>query len=502
MISSKLRERIVVALLLFCILLGIVSRSVEVINKNYIWGFDHGRDYFLTKEIAVDHNLRLIGTPLGAGSAGFQGVFHGPGYYYFLAIPFLIYDGDPYGGVVLMFVFGIASLAMGFILGKKLFGISGGLVLATLIAISPPLISQSRSIWNSHPSTLFILLSLYFTHAMFLEKKNSHIFLASFFAAFVYNFEFAVAVPMCVSLLIYSIYYFRANFKRYLYLAAGFLVGLIPMIIFEIRHGFSAITGMISYVFSSNKATHDLTFIENAIDHLNSFLYGFINTFPSQNIFTAQSLSIVLGVILLFVLRGEKGRIKSLIHFMLLSIIVTFLIFLMLRNAVYFYYLLHLTVFYIVIMTYVVMMLYKMRSLLSAFLLFIFCFFLLVSIPKYLAMINYDLYDYGGDAKIRGKTDAIDFIYKDANGEEFGLLVFTPPVYTYPYDYLVEWYGKNRYNYIPHKEKKGNFYLLMEVDPSKPWSRNGWLETVIKTGDIVYEKKLDSGLIVQKRFQK
>jgi hypothetical protein len=106
----------------------------------------------------------------------------------------------------------------------------------------------------------------------------------------------------------------------------------------------------------------------------------------------------------------------------------------------------------------------------------------------------------GGVAKTKGKLAAIDFIYNDAKGKPFGLLVFTPPVYTYAYDYLIWWHGEKKYKYKPYSDKKGTFYLLMEIDPQKPWSYKGWLETVIKNGDIIYTKTLPSGLMVQKRF--
>jgi hypothetical protein len=110
-----------------------------------------------------------------------------------------------------------------------------------------------------------------------------------------------------------------------------------------------------------------------------------------------------------------------------------------------------------------------------------------------------DFNDFGGVHKIKGKLEAIDYIYNDAKGERFGLYVFTPPVYTYAYDYLFWWYGGKKYNYVPPQEKKDIFYLLMEPDPSKPYSYNGWLETVIKTGSILETKELPSGFIIQKR---
>jgi hypothetical protein len=110
-----------------------------------------------------------------------------------------------------------------------------------------------------------------------------------------------------------------------------------------------------------------------------------------------------------------------------------------------------------------------------------------------------DYSDYGGVSKIKGKIDAIDYIYKDAKGKPFGLFVFAPPVYTYPYDYLIWWYGGRKYNYSPYKQKKGDVYFLIEPDPSKPWSYKGWLETVIKNGTILKTVNLPSGFIIQER---
>ena len=105
----------------------------------------------------------------------------------------------------------------------------------------------------------------------------------------------------------------------------------------------------------------------------------------------------------------------------------------------------------------------------------------------------------GGSAKINGKIAALDYIYQDASDKQFGLLIFTPPVNTYAYDYLIWWYAQRKYNYLPYSEKKGLVYLLIEPDWGKIWSYQGWLDTVIIDGQILDTKTLPSGLIVQKR---
>lgn len=145
--------------------------------------------------------------------------------------------------------------------------------------------------------------------------------------------------------------------------------------------------------------------------------------------------------------------------------------------------------------------LYKNRYGKQATLLFLYLA-VLIAVGGYngLSAARSDYYDYGGVHKLKGKIDAIDFIYKDAQKQPFGLFVFTPGVYTYPYDYLIWWYGQKKYGIIPNQEKKGTFYLLIEKDFAKPWSYIGWEETIIKEGEVLFQKTLPSGFIVEKRI--
>ena len=201
----KINKILEIILLFFILGIAMLPRSIEVLNKNYIFGFDQGRDYLAVKSIAVDHKFTLIGSEVGAGAAGLNGIFQGPSYYYLLSIPFLLTRGDPYSGVVLMFIFSSLSVIFSYFFGRKVFGAIGGLATVLLLALSPMFIAQARFTWNSNPSTLFILLAFYFTY-LGMEKKNKYIFLSSFFAAFVYNFQFAVSIPLSVSVLLFYIF--------------------------------------------------------------------------------------------------------------------------------------------------------------------------------------------------------------------------------------------------------------------------------------------------------
>lgn len=486
------------------IFLGILLRSVEILNKNYLFGFDQGRDYLAVRNIVVNHKLTLIGSEIGGGVAGFRGIFQGPFHYYFLSIPFFLTGGDPYSGVVVTFVYGVVTILLGYIFAKKLFAKLGGLFTASLIALSPPLISQSRFVWNSHGAPIFVLLSFYFVYKLSADRENSkYFFAASFFSAFIYNFQIAIAIPMSVALIVYILFILRINkIKQYIFLALGFISAFLPMIFFEMKHGFLATRGLLEYWTNPDKTEAVSKFTELLRDHFGSFILNVYDSFPKQGIVSGEVMAFsLLGLSLYFILKDKNKNLKLFITYILILPFITFIVLAFLRNAVYSYYLLHLVLAYIFILVYILFSAIKTKKIFIGIAIGIFfALSFIKSYPNILKTVIYDYSDYGGTAKIKGKIDAIDYIYQDAGRKEFGLLVFAPPVYTYPYDYLIWWYGERKYLYKPYQEKKGTFYLLIEPDPSKQWSYKGWLETVIRDGVIMSETKLPSGFIVQKRF--
>ncbi len=480
------------------IFLSLIPRSVEVLSNNYLFLLDQGRDYMAVKRIVTQKHLTLIGAEVGSGFAGFSGIFHGPFYFYLLSIAFILLRGDPWGGIVVMFLFGIVTIFLSFLFAKKLFGPTIGILCALLVAVSPPLIAQSRFIWSPHPSSFFIVAAFYFVYRMRLEKKRD-IFFSAFFSAFTYNFQLAIAVPLVLTLMLYSLFIIKMKtIKAYGALFAGYAVGFLPFILFELRHGMMGVWGMFSYLFLQPK--ENLKFILN--NHLSSFTYNFFDTFP-RTPFTPQIFLQLLFVVsfLFFFLKEKKLDLKRFLIYLLFLISFTIFVFSFLRDYLFMYYIIHLNFVYIFLCGYIVYSAFtkKKYPILGVFI-FILFFMVLLAAKDAIRVFTYDMKDYGGDSKIKGKKDAIDYIYKDAKGQPFGLFIFSPTIYTYPFDYILWWYGQRTYHYLPKPEKKGIFYLLIEVEKQKPWTYKGWLETVIKEGEILKTVTLPSGLMVQKRI--
>lgn len=488
--------------IVLCVVLisvGLILRSVEVLNRNYVFGFDQGLEYLMVKKIVVDHKLTLVGAESGGGYSGFQGIFHGPGYQYLLTIPFVLFHGDPYGAMVFIYLLGIGTVILGYFIGGKIFGYWGGFVMSTLLALSPALISQSRMIWMPNVAPFFILIALWSIYRLD-TSKNISIILSSFLCSFLYNFGLTIAIPMCLTLGFYIIVVrkFR-HIMQYGSFILGSVLGFSPFIIFEFRHGFMAVRSVIVLLFKASVSTQTLS--PEILVTPKTFLYNFATTFPHQTFVPDIFVMLITIALVIFFAISEKDRkIENIIWYTILVVIISFLLDMMLGIPVYPHYLIVLHIVYIFWLTYLAIVIFHThRNLASKLLPLILLVALLFVVPSGIHDFRKDYIDYGGGAKIRGKLDVIDYIYNDARGKPFGLYIFTPPVYTYAYDYLFWWYAEKKYHFVPKAEKSGIFYLLIEPDWEKPWSYKGWLETVIKTGTIIETKELPSGLIIQKR---
>lgn len=483
-------------LLVAILLLGIGLRSPEVLNRNFIFGFDQGRDYLAVREIVIQRNPTLIGPEVGAGFAGLGGIFHGPYYYYSLVPLFILFNGHPYGGLVTMFLFGIASLFLAFYIFQRIYGTQAALVATFLLAICPSISSQSRFLWNSHPTTFFILLALWFTYKI-SQEPIKYFFLATFFAGLIYGFELAISVPLILGQFLFVWLVLKAkDDKVYLAGLLGALIAHLPFLLFELKHGLMATKGILAASMKFFQPGEAIDYLVLIRGHFFSLWFNYDMTF-----LLGRWPPILLLAFFIFgtfrILKKEKSKKKkNFMIFLTILPLATFGVFFFLNNAIWNHYLIHLHLAYIFLFAYYFQ---AVKSLPAKTFFALLLILMLPGVSHEIGRVHSDFYDDGGTAKIKNQIKALDYIYQDAQGEKFNLLVFTPPVYDYSYQYLLHWYGEEKYDYFPGSEKKGLFYLWIEPEPSMIW-HEGWLETVVKTGRIIKEETLPSGFIIQKRY--
>lgn len=495
---------IVTGIMAIIVVLGIILRLVETVSGNYVFGFDQGLDFLAARSIAVDHKITLIGSEAGAGFAGLPGVFHGPGYRYILAVLLAVSSGNPYGAIVFLGILSVVLLWVLFRLSDSIFGRPVAWATLVFAAVSLPLIGQGRMVWAPNFSGL---VALPFLFALWKSRKNDpwYMFFTALLASFLYHFEIPMAVPAVLASFLYFLFVTK-NRKLYgwgLYVG-GIFLGFLPMLLFESRHGWGLVKGLFSYGsrIGAAKATAPFYPLKELVGDGNALLATIRDSFHFGVPWVSAVFPAVLVIAaLIFVYREKNKDIRQFMTALLLLIGSHLLVYYPYRGPVYSHYLSLLYFVYPLIAAYVAIKSLSIRATrLAVYVLGALMVIEVLSLfPK---TITYDYADYGGTAKIKGKIDAIDAIYEHAAGTGFNLQIFTPPVLPHAYDYILLWYAAKKYGYTPGRNLSGTVYLLIEPDPEKPWSYNGWLETVIKTGEVESRWKLPSGFMIEKRFMK
>lgn len=490
-------------LLIFVFFIGIALRAQELISHNFLFLLDQGRDMMAVKSILYDHHLTLIGP-----ATSLRGVFQGPLWYYLLAFPTAIFGGNPWGGIVLMFTLSVVVLLVVYFWMKTLFGQKTALITIFLFAVSPEAIASATFAWNPHPMWLLIVLYIFSFFSTIYKSKKFNIILWPIIGL-MFHFQTALGFFILLASIIYVLV-----FQRKIILNKYFIIGLslffftfIPQIVFDLRHDFLMSKSVVSLFKGSDQGLfaggEKVKYMKVISEHIFSFYNNFKSAFINAGIAKYISDFFILLIFLSVFLVAKKSNIfvkqeSSFLLFISRLLLIIFLLSFAYPFPLRSWFLTGFQSFYLALIGVILGKLLKFRIVKVATI-FIFLIIIFYSVKK-IETLYINLPNDGGAEKIKGKLSAIDYIYNDSKDRNFNLLVFTPAVNTDAYDYLIWWHGGKKYNYIPDKEKKSVFYLLIEKDYSKPWSYKGWLETVIKVGAVEKTKELPSGIIIQKRY--
>lgn len=218
---------------------------------------DEGRDVLVVYNILHGH-FTLLGPTASVG-----GFFLGPVYYYFMA-PFLwLFNYNPVGPAVMIALAGIMTVWLVYFVGQRFFDRTTGLIAAALFAISPLVITYSRSSWNPNLMPLTTVLLLLLLYKAVLRNSIKYYLLVGFLlgiALQLHYIEVFVGSTVVLYVLFTGVYKLvRKKFsfftllveylRAYATLLIGFLVGWSPFLAFEFRHGFHNIQAILNFIF-------------------------------------------------------------------------------------------------------------------------------------------------------------------------------------------------------------------------------------------------------------
>ncbi len=248
-----------ILLLAIILLLATFLRLYRIADYMTFLG-DEGRDVLAVKGI-LDGHFTLLGPRSSAGD-----FYTGPIYYYMIA-PFLwAFHYDPVGPAVMIALLGIATVFLVYYVGKKLFSESVGLIAAALYAVSPLVITYSRSSWNPNPMPFITLLLLYLLYRA-VNNLSWKYFLG---VGVMYGIALQLHyIELFVGIIIFfftlfSFFYFKRKnililLKQYLLLFTGFIVGFSMFLLFELRHGFPNSRTIFNFILHGDPHATDLT---------------------------------------------------------------------------------------------------------------------------------------------------------------------------------------------------------------------------------------------------
>lgn len=206
---------------------------------------DEGRDALWVKRIIVDHKLTLLGPTASVG-----GFFLGPLYYYMM-LPFLwAFRLNPVGPAVMVALIGIATVYLVYKAGKDFFNSKVGLLAAAFYAVSPLVISYSRSSWNPNIMPFFSLLTVYLTWQVVTKKRYSWLFLVGLLFGLTFQIHY-LATFLLAAIGIYLLIFvsWRRHWHSYLAAVVGFVIGWSPFLLFELRHQFPNFRSLYKFIF-------------------------------------------------------------------------------------------------------------------------------------------------------------------------------------------------------------------------------------------------------------
>lgn len=475
------------------------STFFRLFRVNDLLGFyyDQGRDALRIQDILTLRNLPAIGP-----ETGISGLFLGPFWYYLLAPFYFLGQGNPVlpAGFVSLLEAGTVFLVYWF--GKEFYDRQVGLLAAFFWAFSYQLVRLTRWFNNPSPAPFFSVLLLYGLGKFFLRRKEKYLLLVAFSLAVSLQLEIASAVFFLpVIAVLWLIFRVKLRKKSYFFGAIMiFAAFLVPQLLFEIKNKFLMTRNFFSFT-GGEISTEDRTWaipqwwmVEG---RLSFYFESFLSKLEEHAGVSTKVLTLLWLIFTANLLRKQKTRSVTLMLVIFLCLPLFCLLFFVGNyGRLYDYQLTGFFPAFILLFAVFVVFFWKIKLYRPIFVIIIGWFLLSNLLPlRYTLTANVD-----GPTHISlgNQLQAIDWIYQDANGKEFNVDVYVPPVIPYAYDYLIPWRGKKVYNQQPVEEQVPLLYTLAEADPPHPERLEAWLKRQKGIGKVIKSQKF-GGITIEQR---
>lgn len=437
-------------------------------------------------------------------TTGIMGIFHGVWWYYFLSIPYLLFNGNPSGFVFFIFFMSAAQVFLFYFYLKKKMGSVPSFIFLLLVTNSSYFIFTSFFVTSSVLVMPFLLLLLYATYQFFDTQKKRYQFLIFLSLGFIFEAELSFGVFIIPSYLLTiiatkQIVKFFSKKSYILYSFVALILPILPRIFFEMRHNFiqtrTALTFFLKPHFFIQKSFDSIFF-----DRVNLFFNYYKSLVFDNSLFAMIFLFItVLGFFYGF--KKLKHLHKKYLFFVTLFTIFLFLISFLYKDNFWAHYYEGFPLFYLVIISISFYAASQSRVKMIKYI-------PIVVMGIFLVMTGYKMYKalmnttQTANIDLRAHINVLNYLYAQNKNQPFCVRIYTPPVIPYTYNYLFNYYQRvKKYpavstEYVNHK----CWYIVEQEQDSDGYKARitQWRsENISSKARLVRTKIMDSGTQVE-----
>ena len=455
---------------------------------------DEGRDVLVTYNILHGH-LTLLGPTSSVG-----GFFLGPIYYYFMAPFLLLFNYNPVGPAVMVALFGIATVWLIYKFCGDLFNQKIGIIAATLCAVSPLVISYSRSSWNPNPLPFFTLLALYVLYKALEKNSRKLLFLVGILLGIAMQLHY---LTLFLGVIVFAyvilnqvidnkkqwVKTFLISAKQNVIIFAGFIIGWSPLLAFEIRHNFLDFRNISNFILHSGNTGVNTNFFYTIYDVFFRLFGRLVFYFPAKEQLKLYSSSllgfwilctIVVALISVFLLlrnfyksfnSNKKDSKKFLLILLWLSLGI--LLFGFYKKPIYDYYFAFMFPLPFILVAEFIFQIYEFKKIgkpLAALGLFIIILLNLQGIP----------FRYPANRQLNQMETIAKFVSDKTGGKPFNFALITGGNSDYAYRYFFTIWGhppitiQNAQNDPQRTTVTNQLFVVCESLPCKPLGNSLW----------------------------
>ncbi len=435
------RANLIIALI---IIFGVIYRLVITANGNFLFNMDNARDMVDVREMVELHKLRLIGP-----TSGIEGLYTGPGWYYLLAIPYIISDGDPYASIIMEIILwatgGVYLLKI-----TQRWGYSSLIAVGSLWVASNFILLANVYAFNPNPIIFLTPIFIYYFEKYLKEDKLKYSVITFMLAGSFFQFEMAYGIFMFPVIVIAIL----LSKKRDYLLSKNFTIGVLiyglfflPQLFFDFRHQFLSVNAILKHLSNSAGTNETYDLLSRWVKIRDLYRGTYSATLMNS---TWLTIFFIFGFFLSLIVSKYNNRLKDNSSLLIISVslvLVPFVGYILLPINVYAWHIGGGMVAGVLLVGYIIFLVKKFNRPLGYLAALIILLVALndLNLPEKFRGIPKS----GDQSTYVNEIAAIDYAYKKSEGKDFKFYVYLSSVIDYPYQYLIWWYGLKEYGYLP-----------------------------------------------------